>query len=503
MNEPSAAFTAASARRAARNMGAMAAAQILSKGALFIWQLILIPLLGPQEYGVYGTVGALLLIGVAVTSFGMGNIIIRDVARRRDLAGDYLSSALFLQTILALLTYLGVQLAAALLGYAPEVRSFLAIAGLSLFVDMFGTLCFEQLQAQEKMVTTAMSEIIHVIVRIALAGLALVAGYGLLGVYVMTLIASALRAAILWGALLRTGVRPRYPIQRSLSVGLLRDGAPGAATALVTTGYQNADRLVTASLIGSQAVGYLSAAFVIVFGVVEMLSTTVLIVVYPLLARISRAGSDMARFRRVVESLAHFTFVGTLPIVLAISVYSDALVSVLGIRYAQTADILRVMIWYAFVAITVNIYVLALLVQNRQQVTFVIRSGGLLLNLGLLLLLLPRLGVIGAPIASIIGETVVLVLLIPRFLQGAPTTRSLRKTLRVCVAALAGGCVMLLLRSIQPALLGAFIGGAAGLVVYGASVHMLRGLNGDDWAMLRPLIEALPGGGRLVRWLPR
>lgn len=502
MTDQIASFSSAAAQRAARNMTAMAAAQVLSKGVLFIWQLVLIPLLGPAEYGVYGTVNALFPIGVVITGFGMGVIIIRDVARRRELAGAYLSSALFLQTILGLLAYVGIQLAALLLNYPSEVRGFLAIACLSLFIDMFGTLCFEQLQAQERMVINAAIEFSHIAIRISLAALVLFAGFGLLGVYAVTLVSGIGRAVVLWIVVVRSGVRPEFPIDRALARRLLRDGAPGAAAGLVTTVYQNIDRLVTASLIGSQGVGYLAAAYIVVFGVIELLGTTVLIAVFPLLARISGAGSDPARFRRVVETLAHFSLVVTFPIVLAISIYADTLVSVLGARYAPTGDILRIMIWYALLVIITNVYVNGLLAQNRQRITFVVRTFALLINFVLLLLLLPRLGLSGAPIALVIGEVVVLALLVPRFAQGSPVLPRPGKLLRVMIAGAAAGVIMGLLHIIQPPLLGAVIGGTSGLVIYGALILWLRGLDADDWALIRQLAEAMPGGRRIVRWLP-
>lgn len=502
VSESSVVITSTAAQRAARNVGVMAAAQILSKGVLFAWQLILIPLLGPAEYGVYGTVGALMLIGVAITGFGMGVIVIREVARQRDHAGRYLSAALFMQTLLGLLAYVGLQVAALLLDYPPEVRGFLAIASLSLFVDMLGNISYEQLLAQERMATTAAVEVGHIVARIALAGAALALGYGLLGVYVVTLASGLGRAAVLWTAVLRGGVRPHFPVDRALARGLLRDGAPGAAQALVNTGYQNVDRLVTASLLGSQAVGYLSAAFVVITGMIELLSTTVLISVYPLMARISGTGSDPARFRRVVDTLAHFTLVVTLPIVLGVSIYADALVSVLGARFAPTADILRVMTWYALLVNIANVYANGLLAQNRQRVTFVVRTLGLALNLALLLFLLPRQGLIGAPIALVIGEAVVLVLLVPRFTQGEPVLAHPGKLASVIVAGTAAGLAMALLHMIQPPLLAAFVGGASGVLVYGALILWLRGLDAGDWALIRQLAEAMPGGKRLLRWLP-
>src|SRR5690606_41814485 len=85
-------ISAQEARRAARNAGALAAASILSKGALFVWQLILARAIGEAGYGIYGTVGAFIAGGTAIVNFGMGPIVIRAVARAPQRAGKYMAA---------------------------------------------------------------------------------------------------------------------------------------------------------------------------------------------------------------------------------------------------------------------------------------------------------------------------------------------------------------------------------------------------------------------------
>src|SRR4051812_29138505 len=160
------AFSAAEARRAARNAGAIAAARIVSSAAQFGWQLILGRSLGAAEFGIYATVGALFALGVTVTGFALSLIVIRDVARRPETAGRYLSATLVIQTVLGLVAYLGINASA--LSYDSAIRAFVAVAGLSLFIDMLGNMCYDQLLAQEKMVATSIVDVAQILIRIAL-----------------------------------------------------------------------------------------------------------------------------------------------------------------------------------------------------------------------------------------------------------------------------------------------------------------------------------------------
>ena len=117
----------ADARRAARNVGALAITSLVSKGALFAWQIVLARWIGDGSYGVYGTVGSLGLITQIVISFSIGLIIIRDVARYPEQAGKYLSATLFIQTSLSIVAFILMNAAAWMIGYSETVRVFTAL----------------------------------------------------------------------------------------------------------------------------------------------------------------------------------------------------------------------------------------------------------------------------------------------------------------------------------------------------------------------------------------
>ncbi|MEP7291750.1 MAG: flippase [Chloroflexota bacterium] len=488
---PETILTGSEARRAARNTGAIAASRILSSGAQFGWQLILTHTLSEAGFGIYATVGALFAIGVTVTAFSMSMIVIRDVARRPEFAGRYLSSTLVIQTLLALIAYAGINAAAA--GYDDTIRAFLAIAGLSLFIDALGTLCYDQLLAQERMVTTSVIEVAHILIRIGLAGLALWAGYGLLGVYLVTLLTGIGRSALLWFMLRRTGVRPQFPIAWSIARPLLINSAPLALAAFINMTYIQIDKLLTTSLLTQADTSHLSAALVIIFGVVDILSTTVLIAVYPLMSRVYRGDGRDETFRFMVEKLAFFTLLIGLPIGLVFSLFAPSIiVPLFGINYVEAAVILRVLIWYAVVTMIVNVFAQALMTENRQRRWVVLRVVGLVLKLALSLFLLPRIGVIGAAASTVAAETLLLLVLARNF--RFDLNLLLPRLFRLAGVGLLMVLVMLLLGSLHP-----LLGMSGGALVYMGGVLFGRVLATDDFDLLYRLAAAIPGGSLLLR----
>ncbi|HEX2908582.1 MAG TPA: flippase [Phototrophicaceae bacterium] len=487
------------ARRAARNAGAIAAASILSRGLQFGWQLLLVSALGPAMYGIYGVVAAFIMVGSAIPNFGMGPIVVRDVARYPQKAGQYLTATLFMQTVLALLAYVGLNAAAALGGYSETVRVFVSIASLGLIVDILGSMCNDLLLAQERMLASSVVTVCHILLMIVLAALGLAGGYGLFGLYLGSLIAGVGRSTALWLLVLRGGVRPQWPFDRSIAGPLISNGAPLAVAAFLSLAYQQADKLLTNRLIGDVETGYLSVAFIFIFGIVELLSTTILLATFPLMSRAHGDGRNPL-FGFIVGKLSFFTVLVSLPICLTLSVYAaEITVPLFGEDFRPTADVLRILIWYALISMFNNIPAQGMTVQNRQRRTLFIRAGGLTLNVILLLTLLPVLGVRGAAVASVGAEALVLVLLLRSFhAEGWDTRQLLPRLLRL--AALGAGVALLLLalRGGVPTL-----GMIVGMVAYGVGVLVFKILAPDDWDLLYRLVAAMPGGALVLKYWRR
>ena len=497
MTEP-ARLSGNDAKRAARNVSILIIASMISKGLLFIWQLILVRLLGNFDYGVYGAVGALMAVAASISSFSMGLIVIRDVARAPARAGKYWSAMMVWQTVLALLAYVGMNGFA--VGYSETVRVFAALAGINLFVDLFGNMGHDLLLAREAMLKTSLVEVGHIILRISLAFLALSLGWGLLGVYAAAIASGLVRSAALVWLNWRAGLRPQFPFDRRIGIPLLVNSAPLALSAFLTQAYQHTDKLMTTGILGEASAGYLTIAFVIHFGIIELFSTTVLVAAYPMLSRYYESGKNPL-FGLMIEKLSLYMVIMTLPLALTISIFADDItVPLFGLDFAPTAGILRLLIWYTMLTMIGNVFSKAMLIQNRQRRLLLCRAVSLLFNIALNALLLfgwgdPR----GAAIASIMAEALMLGLLAWNFRTVGWQWRKIAASGRLLlgIAALAA-LVMLALRGLHfiPAM-------ALGLGIYISAVLYGPVLGEHDWDILYRLASAMPGGAVVLRWWKR
>ncbi|MBN1565610.1 MAG: flippase [Anaerolineae bacterium] len=492
-------FSSDTAKRAARNATALAASNLAAKGLLFLWQLLLARLLGTEGYGTYGTIGALLAVGASIPEFGMGLIVIRDIANRPKDAGHYLASTLTLQTVFSVIGYGVLMIAALLLGYDSGLRALLALAAVNLLVDSLGNMCHNQLLAMERMVIPAIIAAGHIVALVTLAGIILAAGGGLWGLYIATTIAGLLRAGVYWAVLLRFNIRPSFPVNWEIARALVINGAPIAATSFLSLAYMHSDKLITTALIGEESTGQLMAGFVIVFGVVELLSVTVMVAVFPLMSRTYGSG-ELAMFDFMIEKLSFFNLILSLPLAVYTSLLAVPLSTwIFGPDYTRTADVLQVLIWYTVVTMVSNVFSKAMLIQNRQTRLLLIRSGGLVINIMLNIILLPIVGIPGAAIATLIAESVILVLIVRSFAFPAEWWARVTGHLwRLALISVILAGIVFALREIHP-----LVAALIGVPMYGALVIVSGTIAKDDWDLIYRLAMAIPGGHVIGRYWKR
>lgn len=489
------------AKRTARNVGVLVIAQIVTNGVQFIWQIWLAALLGAFDYGVFNTVMALFAIGTSVANFGIGLIAIREIASNPEKIGQYAGSMLYTQTVLALVGYVSIVFAASVTpNFSQIIVAYTAIAGISIIIDMWAGIANDLFIAQERMVTSSIMSIVPMLLRVVLSAWVLLVGWGLLGLYLVTIATGILRAVVLWGIHWRSGLQVDWRIKRTITIPLLINAAPLATNGFLALLYNHADKLMTTSIIGEESTGFLGPAFLINFGVTELLSTAVLVAMYPMMARYYDNNSTDT-FGYIVETLARFMLMIALPIALTVSIFADDIILLIyPIEYTPTIGILRILIWYTMVVMVTNVFNQALIVQNRQRLTLLIRIGALTLNITLNAILLlryrdPR----GAAIASLIAEILTVWLMSRAFsAAGFNWAKTAPNLARVLAFGVLTAGVMLALGNIN-----VILGGAVGLMLY--TVSILRGgvLNNADWDLLYRLLAAMPGGSLIRRYWQR
>ncbi|GAB1420623.1 hypothetical protein MASR2M15_07320 [Anaerolineales bacterium] len=181
---------------------------------------------------------------------------------------------------------------------------------------------------------------------------------------------------------------------------------------------------------------------------------------------------------------------------MTLSLNSETFAHLLSEEFLPTAGILRVLVWYTFIALATNMISRGFLIKNQQRMELMIRVSGLVVNICLnLFLLMSWQDARGAAIASIFAESLILILLLITFkVLGWQLKRFLYSLTKLLLIGVVTGVVMVLLAQIH-----VIIGLIGGMLIYAGAVLGFL-LSGDDKDLIYQLGMALPIGKYVERY---
>lgn len=385
--------------------------------------------LGPEQFGLYNYSLALVALFAVLANVGLDSVVVRQIVR--DPAGreETLGSAFLLKAAGGVLALLVSVSASLLLGAADErVPWLVALMALALLAQAFDTvdLWFQsQLQARYVMIARQAAFLAFAVVKILL-----IVGEAPLIAFAWTVLGeSALAAAgLVVGYRLK---RHRILDWRASAAGmrkLLEQCWPLLLSGMMVAIYMRIDQVMLGQLAGSQAVGTYSAA-VVLSELWYVIPSAIVASAAPLLAEAKH--TDAAHYRHQLTLLLRWLAVVSCAVALPVSMLSDELVVlVFGSEYRASGAVLAVHVWTVlFVALGVasSQY---LLHENLTRIALQRTLAGVVVNILLNFLWIPRHGPVGAAWAALIAYAVASL-----FLFQSPASRA---------------CLRLMLRALWP-----------------------------------------------------
>lgn len=355
--------------------------------------------LGPAQFGVFNYVAALMGFAGTLAGFGMSNVITRELVQGERETGVVLGTVIRVRFLTGLLAI------AALLTYANHfepnllVPGLVAIAAGTLLLD--GGLIFDcGLQAKRDFGSSSSAKVLLAISSLGLRGGIVLAGLGLTAFFAVSYVETLLYIAV-FGWMARQhlgGIRAGW--DGRLAGKLLRDGLPIMLSGFATTIYLRIDQVMIEHMLGSEALGRYSAG-VKFAEVAYFFPGIIAYVLFPSMIEALKTDADKAQREAIL--LYRLMYVSALAFTLGMVVCGDWLTHVVyGAAYEGAGDILRVYVWSS-VFVFLNIASQAqLLSQARTTHVVLVRTiVGAVANVGLNLLLIPRMGAIGAAWATV------------------------------------------------------------------------------------------------------
>ena len=469
----------ANVRRVAKNSLVPMGMSLLNKGIDYAFALLYLRILNPAGVGAYTFAVQFYTLFEILVRFGLGTLLTREVARLREeastegYANRYLANVVTLRTILWLVS-LPVMALVAWLYYRAGAIDQPTVVAIAIFA---GALFFSNLNdaftavfyAYEEMEYPAGVSSFIALARVAIGALALLVGWGFVGLALASLIVNLIQTIWLYVLLRQRLLRPWLQTDWSLQRWMLGESGPLMLNHLLATVFWRIDILILTPVVGAFGVGLYSAGYKYIDGL-NVIPAYFTLAVFPVMSRFAANAPDTL-IRTHKLALRLLTLIA-IPITVFVFFAARPLILILGGADYVPGAVLPLQLLVLSIPIgwmnSVTQYVLISVGQQR----FLTRAFvfGVVFNTIFNLIFIPRYGIIAAAVITILSE---LALFFPfywavrRYLGPIPWIETLWRQL-LAGAMMAATIVLVAPFSLWVALLLAFGVYVLGLIFLGA-----------------------------------
>lgn len=395
--------------RVTKNSFSLLTREALNKGALFILMIFVARCLGKEALGRYTLAFAISHLFFFAAELGLGTLIIREVARRKDLAAKALVSVSILRVISGAAAIAMIWVTTLILGARGEAASAIYLCAFSYFVINIINVYTVIFRAYEKMELELLVSVIRNALFVPISLWLLFAHAGIVSIFTVFLAVNIAGAAWAHVIFIRRIGRPRLEFDLGFCLDKLRQAAPLWLGQLFNIAYLKLAPLLLFKLKGEGQVGLYNAGLVVVDGF-WVAASAFAFSLFPTISRLHVVSMEEAR-REYVRGLK---FIGLLFAGLGICLIAGAgaVVNIFyGRQFIEAAPLFKILPIAAMLVALDTHNGLTIVATGRQRVLPVIMAAGLFVNLLVNIACIPGFGYIGSAYALVASEGLVFVLM--------------------------------------------------------------------------------------------
>jgi O-antigen/teichoic acid export membrane protein len=404
--------TTARVRLLIRNAGTPMLAQLFNKGVDLIFAMFVLRALGPTGNGELAFATVVWLYSATVADFGLTVWEARETAARPGSEPEVLGSSFLLRCIVTFAVWpIGLALVGAYLwgsNISPAGALTATLFLISILPANWAAALTGILNGREMLVVPALVTLFTNTVRFVVGIAALLLGFGVISVGLASITAGTLGMVALHWAFVRSVGHVRPAFRSSTLASVAHDALPLMVNGLLLNLFFRIDVFVLQAFWGSRELGLYDAAYKVV-NLSLLIPTYTALALLPQLSR--QWGTDADQFSRTVNTGIRILAVVGFALAGAVWLSADALIAILGGRsfLPDSAEALRMLIWFAPISYANALLQHALIASRRQQFVTIAFLVALIFNLAANLIAVPTYGFRAAAVMTVATEAVLMV----------------------------------------------------------------------------------------------
>lgn len=388
------------------------ATSLLMKLIDLAFALLSLRVLGPTGTGRYGWAITVWLLANTITDFGLGILVTREVSRDRTQANRFLTNTIILRLLLWAASLIPVTLIAAIyyafFDLTGDTAGALALLMIGMLPSSLAASLAFLFNAYEKFEYRIAVDFTMRLFTVALAVVALLLGYGYLGLATVSIIANLFTLGAFWYLVRAVLFKPRWEPDRKLVRWMFFESFPLMLNNLLSSLFFRIDILILKPFKGDAVVGYYQTAYKFI-DALNFIPSNFTLAIFPVLSRMAANAKD-AMLRAYILSLKILLWIA-LPITVGTMFIARELILFLGgeAYLPQSAITLQVLVWFlpfSFINSVTHYVLIALGQQRFLTKAFLI---GVTFNVIANLIAIPPLSYVGASLVTVFAEMVLLI----------------------------------------------------------------------------------------------
>lgn len=415
---------------------------------------------------------------------GLNTLTIREVARNKSLASEYVSNIILIKIILSVLTLGFISLIANIMGYNDQTRTVIYLLAFFTVFSAIYQVFYSIFQANEKMEYQSAGVILYSI--LLLGGVLTVIHLKgtVIGISAVYAIGGA--AVLVYAFLMfcRKFSIPKLQFNSSTWKSMLKESWPFAISGISYNLYTSIDSIILSVIQGQTAVGLYTAAYRIII-VLIFIPTIFNTAIFPLMSKYYVHSKDTLLF--TFEKLFKIMFMVGLPIGVGTVFTANKIILLLyGSAFLSSTIALQILIFSTVLMFARSPFERLLESSNRQIVITKALIIGVVFNVILNLIVIPRYSYIGASVVTVLTDVIVFVLLF-RSIKGIGVSFSRNTKLSLIKIVIASAVMGFALNYLSE--LNVFLLVAIGALIYVVVILALRIFDDNEINMIKSIFD--------------
>jgi len=469
-------------RKIGKNTLFLLTSQVIFSFLALIISIFVARILGDVAFGKYSLAIAFPTLLTFLLDFGYATLLIKEVSKDKSLSNKYLSNTLKFRLILFPVIFFILLISVNIMGYPDSTKNIVYLFSIFVFLRTVTNIFYATFRAFEKMEYEAAIITLTTIIRSSLGLIILSLGYGLIAlglIFVFSGVAEFIIALVLCR---KKFIKTKFEIHPSFIKNTIKTALPLGLLGVFGIIYVRIDTVMLSLFKGDAVVGWYNAAYTLVLGFqfiphLFMQSLLPAMSIYYISSRES--------LQKAYEKSFKYLFILGLPIAVGIFLLADKFILFFyGKEFINSVVVLQILAWDVVLYFLYTCTGFVLISTDKQNQMAAILAFSAILNITLNLFLIPLYSYIGAGIATLACELLLLIIYLYLNKQNSFTINIKEILLPPGVACCIMGIFLYAFSEIQ-LIFQIFIG----ILLYIVSLILLKGFTKNDLLLFKQLIK--------------